>query len=255
MFGGTLVVSKAKKLYPDIKFHLEGMGYKNITITGLERDALITKIGELKPDLVLFDSGFNQAATPFIIGEILNIHTELNIAAVAVFDFPLSIASWFIWHGAKSCLHLWGDGLQEFKLGLKEVRKGHGYISPVVQSVLNLFPEWPNTDTKISKRQFECMLLLCCGLNAADIANELGVTRRTVDNTLYAAFDVFKIHSKEELVSRAWTSGLITKEDLKFFRSDKEMKLTEWAVTKQMVNEKLQKIYSSIHGGNYDNTD
>ena len=251
MVGRTMVVCKAKKLYPDIKLHLEGMGYKNITITGLERDALIAKIGEVNPDLVLFDSGFNQAATPFIIGEILKIHTKLNIAAVAVSDFPLSVASWFIWYGAKSCLHLWGDGLQEFKLGLNEVRKGHKYISPVVQSVLDLFPEWPDTDTKITKRQFECMLMLCCGLNADDIANEFSVTRRTVDNTLYAAFDVFKIHSKDELVSRAWTSGLVTNEDLKFFRSDREMKLTEWAISRQEANEKLQKIYSNIHGGNY----
>ena len=252
MVGETLVVSRAKKLYPDIKQNLADRGFSNVTITGLERDALYRKIEEVKPKLVLFGSGFNQAATPFNVGEVLKIFPDLNVAAVAVENFPLSIASWFIWHGAKSCLHLWADGMKEFNMGLNEVKKGREYISPIVQSILDLFPEWPETRCHVTRRQFESMILLCCGLNLDDIAAEMGVSRRTIDNTLKGAFNVFNVHSREELISRAWTSGLVTREDLKFFRSDKKIKLPKWAIAKQKANEKLKKIYASVYGGRHE---
>ena len=252
MGNKTLVISKAKKLYPDIIQHLKDFGFRNVEITGLERDALYTKITEVDPELILIGSSFNQAATPFNVGEILKLNPDLNIAAVAVQDFPLGIASWFIWHGAKSCLHLWADGMKEFNAGLSQIKKGREYISPVVQSILDLFPEWPETKDRVTKRQFECMVLLCCGLSADDIAYEFGVCSRTIEYTIYATFDVFQIHSKEELISRAFTSGLVTREDLKFFRKKNDLKLPEWAIAKQKANEKLQEIYSSVYGGNYD---
>jgi DNA-binding NarL/FixJ family response regulator len=248
MPGGTLVVSKAKLLYPDIKYFLEQAGFRNVAFTGLERDALYMTIKEQKPSITLIDCDFNQAATPFIVGEILKCRPKLNIAAFAVNDYPLTISAWFLWFGAKSCLHLWAGGLDEFKHGLTEVRNGNKYITPVIQNIINLFPDWPETKRHVTRRQFCCLIFLCCGLNAVDIASEMHVTRKTIDNTLSAMFNTFNVHSQIELMSRAWSSGVVNKEDLRFFCKYKDFKLPGWAVAQQRANAKLQKIYERVYG-------
>jgi len=248
MTGGTLVISRAKTLYPNIKRHFERTGFYNVNITGLEKEALNIKIEELKPKIVLIDCDFNQAATPFIVGGIHNRFPKLNIAAVAVNNYPLTLAAWFIWYGAKSCLHLWADGLEEFNRGLQAVKNGKEYISPVIKDILDLFPEWPKTKGYVPKRQFETLILLCCGCKPDDIANELYVTRKTIDKYFCAMFEIFHVHSQEELISRAWTSGLVNKDDLRFYRKEKELKLPEWAIIKQRTNERLQKIYNKVYG-------
>jgi len=246
--GGTLVVTRAKTLYPSIKRYFVNAGFYNVNITGLERDALLNKIEELKPELLIIDSDFNQAATPFNVGEIHKKFSKLHIAAVAVNNYPLSIAAWFIWYGAKSCLHLWADGIEEFKRGLQAIRKGKEYISPVIQSILNVIPEWPKTKAYITKKQLECLILLCSGLKVENIANEMYISRRTVDNVFEAIFKIFNVNSKEELIALVWKSGLIKKEDLRFYRRDNNIKLPEWAKNKQQINEVLKGIFDNVYG-------
>jgi len=248
MTGGTLVISRAKILYPNIKRHLINVGFYNVSVMGLERNELNKKIEELNPRIMLIDSDFNQAATPFSVGEIHKRFPKLNIAAVAVSNFPLTLAAWFIWYGAKSCLHLWADGLEEFNKGLQAIKNGKEYISPVVQSIIDLFPEWPETKSYVSKRQFECLILLCSGLIVEDIAREMNVTRKTIDNTLKAMFDIFHVHKQEELISYAWTSGLVNKDDLTSYCKHKKLKLPEWAVIKNQTNQKIQEIYNKVYG-------
>jgi len=232
-------------LYPNIKRYLINAGFYNVFVTGLENKELGKKIEELKPRIILIDSDFNQASTPFFVGEIHDRFPKLNIAAVAVTNYPLTIAAWFIWHGARSFLHLWADGLEEFKRGLEIIKNGKEYISPVVQGILDLFPEWPETRSYFTKREFECLILLCSGMKVEDIADEMNVSRRTVDNKLIDMYDIFHINSKEELISSAWTSGLVHKDDLQFYRKDKELVLPEWADVKQRTNEKLQLTVSN----------
>ena len=243
-----MIVTRAKTLYPSIKRYFENMGFNKVSITGLERDALLNKINELNPELLIIDSDFNQGATPYNVGEIHKSFSKLHIAAVAVNNFPLALAAWFIWYGAKSCLHLWADGMDEFKRGLQTIRSGKKYISPVIQSILNLIPEWPKTKGYITKKQLECLILLCNGMKAENIANDMYITRRTVDNVLEAIFKIFSVNSKDELIAMSWKSGLVTRDDLRFYRNDNEIKLPEWAKNKQQINEKLKGIFASVYG-------
>lgn len=250
MIDKILLVSRAIKFYPDFINLLQSLGYNNLSITALERDALYAKINDEKPKMLFMDSNFYQAATPLYVGEIVKQFPKLKIIAVAYTDYPLPVASWFVWHGAKSCLHLWADGLEEFKHGLRMINQGKDYISPAIQNVLCLFSEWPLVKERITKRQYECLVLLCNGFSADGIAREMNVTRKTIDNTLKATFDIFHVHSKEELICQAWVSELVSKNDLRFYRRDIDIKLPDWAVISQTANKELEKIYRASHGGN-----
>jgi hypothetical protein len=115
-------------LFPYYKKRLEEMGFKDVEVTGEEKDSLNTVINEAKPRLVLMGSGFYHAGTPYMAGRILKRFPELNIAAVSMGEFPDNLAVWFYFHGVKSYVN-WQEGYEEFYRGLETVRQG-GRIFP-----------------------------------------------------------------------------------------------------------------------------
>jgi two-component system secretion system response regulator SalR len=233
MAGGTLVVTRAAELHAEYKKQLEELGFEDVTVTSVEKDGLNTVISNKKPRLLIIGSGFYQAGTPYMIGELVKLFPKLNIAIVSVHDFPLSLAPWFIWHGAKSYLNLW-EGYEEFHRGLQIVRNGRQYISPKVQKLIDQYHEWPDTKSKITKRQKEILILLCCGFIPVHIGEALHISKRTVDNHLNSLYNTFHVGSREEMIALAWEMELVTPKDIRFYDRKKERgPLPEWAAVKR----------------------
>ena len=238
MGEGTLVVSKAVNLHSYYKKRLEQLGFSGVQVTGVRKDGLNMMINEVKPRLLLMGSGFYQAGTPYMIGELHRLFPKLYIAAISVYEFPLSLAPWFIWHGAKSYASLW-EGYEEFHRGLQAVREGREYISPMVRKVIDSYPEWPETKGKITKRMRECLIMLCCGFGLERIGEELHISRKTVYNHLGLLYRTFSASSREEMIAIAWELGLVTTEDVRFYgreyggiRLPEIAVFPEWAVIK-----------------------
>jgi hypothetical protein len=155
-----VAVTGAAELHAEYKAWLEKIGFEDVAVTGEKNKALNTVICNKKPRLVIIDSWFYQDGTSRRIGELLKLFPKLNIAVVSLHDFPLSKAPWFIWEGAKSYLHLWEE-YGEFKRGFQIVREGKPYIAPKVQSLIENCEEWTDTANKMTKRQKECLVMLC----------------------------------------------------------------------------------------------
>ena len=243
MAGGTLVVSRAEYLFPYYKEKLEKkFGFKDVTATGAEKDGLNMVINEITPRLLLMDSGFYQAGTPYMVGELLKRFPRLNVAIVSMHDYPLSLAVWFIWHGARSYVNWW-EGCDEFCEGLLAVRDGKKYISPHVQGLIERFPEWPDTKSKVSRRQMECLILLCCGLTPERIGEELHISRKTVNNHLDSLYEIFHANSREEMVALAWMLELVRPTDIRFYdRKPFDRPLPDWATVKKKTDRRILKF-------------
>ena len=242
MAGGTLVVSRAEKLYPRFKKRFEQLGFNDVHVTGAEKDGLNFVINELEPRLVVISSGFYQAGTPYMSGELHKRFPKLNIAAVSVYDYPVSLAPWFIWHGVRSYVNLW-EGYEEFHGGLQMVREGKQYISPVVQTLIDNYREWPDTESKYTKRQQECLIMLCCGLSPESIGEELHLSRKTVYNHIGFLYGTFHARNREEMIAIAWELGLVTKEDIRFYdRRAEKARLPEWAQIKLQMNREKRNL-------------
>lgn len=238
MPGGTLIVSRAKKLFPCYKKHIEDLGFKDVEITGEERDSLNMVINEKKPCLMLVESAFYQAVTPFRMGQLHKRFPKLNIAAVSLQEFPNSLAAWFIWHGVKSYVNLW-DGLEEFYQGLQAVREGKGYISPPVKELIDFFPVWPQTYDDTAKRLLEVLVLLCNGFPAESIGAELQLSRKTVYNDMDRLYATFHVRNRDELVAKVWELRLVTEKDMRFLdRRGEPEPLPEWAAVQRKMNNK-----------------
>jgi DNA-binding NarL/FixJ family response regulator len=156
-----------------------------------------------------------------------------------VHEFPDSIAAWFIFYGVRSYLNLW-EGYEEFHKGLQLVRQGAEYISPQVKEIIDLFPEWPNTNNKMTRRLMEILVLLCNGFKAESIGEELHLSRKTVYNHMDRLFNAFNTKNRDELVARAWELELVTQKDIRFLdRRQEPERLPEWATAKQRINRKV----------------
>jgi len=234
--AGTLAVSEAAELHAEFKAWLEEMGFEDVAVTDRKNDALNTVICNKKPQLVIIDSWFYRDGTPRRIGELLKLFPKLNIAVVSLHDFPLSNAPWFIWEGAKSYLHLW-EGYGEFKRGFEIVREGKPYVAPKVQRLIDGCGEWPDTKNKMTRRQKECLIMLCCGLTPGQIGEALNVSRRTVYSHLYSLYAAFHVHNRTEMVALAWEMELVTPKDVRLYNRKKERRsdkpVPQWAVVKR----------------------
>ena len=235
--SGTLAVTGAEELHAEFKAWLEiKMGFEDVTITGIKNDALNTVICNKKPRIVIMDSWFYRDGTSRRIGELLKLFPKLNIAVVSLHDFPISNAPWFIWEGAKSYLHLW-EGYEEFKRGFQMVRNGMSYIAPKVQKLIDQCDERPNITNKMTKRQKECLVMLCCGLVPDQIGEALNVSRSTVYNHLYSLYSAFHVHNRTEMVALAWEMELVTPKDIQLYKRKKERisdkLIPQWATVKR----------------------
>jgi DNA-binding NarL/FixJ family response regulator len=213
-----------------------------VEVTEEEKDSLNMVINEVKPRLVLMDSGFHHAGTPYMAGQILKRFPKLNIAAISAYEFPDSIAAWFIFYGIKSYLNLW-EGMEEFCKGLQIVRQGGEYISPQLQKHIDLLSEWPKTNIEATMRLMEVLVLLCNGFTAESIGKELHLSRKTVYNDLDRLCAAFCVRNRYELVAKAWELQLVTEKDMRFL--DRRMEpapLPDWAAAKQKLGRATAKV-------------
>lgn len=236
MAGGTLFVSRAVLIHSWIKTRLEQLGFNDVTVTGAEKDALNMEINKVNPRLLLIAAGFYELGTPHMAGELYKRFPQLNIAAVAVHDYPVSSAVWFKWYGIQSYVSFW-EGDKQFYQGLQMIRQGKQYISPMVQNLIDNSGEWPDTNNKMTKRHRECLLMLCSGYVPERIGEKLHISRKTVHNHLDSLYKVFHVKSREEMVALAWQMGLVAPEDVRFYdRKNDYSQLPDWAAAKMRMN-------------------
>jgi DNA-binding NarL/FixJ family response regulator len=214
--GGTLLVSRHKKLLPHFKKRLEALGFPDVHVTDKDKDGLNMIINEIKPQYLLMSSNFYYAATPYMVGQLVRLFPRLTVAAVTIAPFPDDLAANFIFHGVGYYINLF-DGLDEFYHGLHCILKGKKYVSPAVQHIINGLAEWPEVKEKANQRQIEVLLLLCNGYCNIDIADCLHISRKTVDYHIETLKKVFHVHTREQIICMAFYLDMVRKEDMVFF--------------------------------------
>jgi two-component system invasion response regulator UvrY len=217
MPGGTLVLIREKQLCPWLEKRLAELGFVNFVISGEERDSLNSLIDTMKPRLVLIESDFYASATPYMMGELLKIFPQLNIAAVSVFcKIPDDLALWFIYNGVKSYINFL-EGPDEFYAGLNAVREGRAYISPGVTERMNMRQESGEPAGNITARQMEIIRLLCNGFTGHEICGALAISEATLYVQKTKLYTNLNVRNENELIRVALRFGWIKPDELRFF--------------------------------------
>lgn len=90
---------------------------------------------------------------------------------------------------------------------LREVVAGHRYVSPRLMSVM---VNAPHLRFRLTARQQQVLERMACGMRAADIAKDLGISVRTVESHRQSLLELFRVHSAVALVREALRAGVIT---------------------------------------------
>jgi DNA-binding NarL/FixJ family response regulator len=177
--GGTLVVSRAINLHSHYKQRFETLGFSNVSITALDKDALFSLIRQTKPGLVFLGAGFFHSTTPYRVRELLCTFRKLNLAVISLDNYPPDLGRACIQNGAKSYIWAW-DGLAELYKGIEIVREGGNYISPAVKECIAMRRDYAMPAKLLTDRQCEIARLLGCGFTEHEIADTLHISRNTV---------------------------------------------------------------------------
>jgi DNA-binding NarL/FixJ family response regulator len=177
--GGTLIASKAVKLHGFIKRKFNEFGFTDVTVTDKDNDGLKMLIREMKPRILFIGCQFYRCVTPFRVFELHETFPKLNIAAVSIWDFPDDLAMYFKVNGARSYVNFY-EGEEEFNKGMNEIVEGREYISPGVQHSFAIRNINPSTPEKITNQKYEVILLVCNGYSENEVAETMGISRRTV---------------------------------------------------------------------------
>jgi hypothetical protein len=81
--------------------------------------------------------------------------------------------------------------------------------------------------------------MLCSGLAPEMIGEVLHISRKTVHNHLASLYKNFHAKNREEMVAMAWTLGLVTKDDIRFYGGKIDYSpFSEWAEAKKRAGKK-----------------
>jgi DNA-binding NarL/FixJ family response regulator len=197
----VLLVSRSPGLFPPGKWFLRVLSLRRCKVkcTCEDGDSLNRVINFVKPQLVLFDSAF-YADGPRRVGLLLKDFPYLNIAIFNLDSIAAEKAVEFKLFGAKSYINL-REGFGSFRRGLKKALRGESYLSPeVMKAYENLPDEMPGIRLDATRRQEEVKQLVLRGLTSKKIAEELGVSLKTITNHLSDIYKVFNVENRKELM-------------------------------------------------------
>jgi len=227
MLGGTLIITKKTSRHQDFVNEYTALGFPNVMITSLDKDALYFLIDDLKPNLILMDAMLYKAGTPYMMRVLLKHKRfnfkNLNIAVFAVDEYPADLGMMFIANGAKSFLDI-NDGNDNFREGQIKIRAGENYISPSAKKRIDLRDELPAPVRLLTKRHQEVLMLACCGFDRDEIADCLEVINRTVDSHKTEIYRSLNTDNSTGLLKVSLEIGLFTLDDLVFFGNKFEVK-------------------------------
>jgi DNA-binding NarL/FixJ family response regulator len=213
----TLIITREKQLYPLLRKQVTELGFVNFEITGEERDSLNSVINDLKPRLILVDSGFYECSTPYMMGQLLKTFPKLNIAAVSAYSkIPDDLAMRFIINGVKSYINFY-EGLDEFYQGLNKVRDGEEYISPKVIERIEMRREMSEPSGNITPRHLEIIRLLCNGFTGREICKVLAISDQTLYDHKKKIYTFLNVRNENELIRVALFHGWIKLDELRFY--------------------------------------
>jgi DNA-binding NarL/FixJ family response regulator len=219
MAGGTLVISRAVNNHSYYKKRFRELGFGDVTLTALAKDALHFLIRDLKPSLVVVGARFLHGSTPYMMGELKKMFPKIKMAAVSLDEYPVELGMSFIINGVSS--YVCGfEGVDQFYKGLDEIANGREYISPEVVKRIDMRQEYPDPAPTITQHQKEIILMICNGFKNIEIADTLNITKRTVTTHKTEIYTALNVRNDNELIRNALDLEFVTREGLYFYPND-----------------------------------
>ncbi len=184
----------------DILNEIEGVKVSGEADNGIEA---ITLAKSTKPDLLTLDSGMPLARGMEVFGEVRRWTPETKVAVVTGFTGVGQLADWIA--AGVDGLFLKTCPPDELKEGFTLLLKGGSYYSKAVMATLEEAPE----QAALTMRERQILHLIAEGRSNPEIADQLSISPKTVDNHRTRMMAKLEVHSTAQLLAYALKEGLL----------------------------------------------
>lgn len=193
----------------------------NITVVGEAGDGeeAVQMVTDLHPDVVIMDIAMPKLNGIEATRQIKLLHPSTAVLILSAYDDDEYVFG-LVEAGAAGYLLKTTSG-EELSRAIRAVYKGEPVLDPIVaRKVLNRL-RFPNkvsraarTTEHLSDREIDVVRLAAKGMSNKDIADELHLSRRTIEGNLRTIFNKLGVGSRTEAVIEAITRGWLTLEEL-----------------------------------------
>ena len=184
----------------DILSEIHGVEIAAEAENGVEAIALVKT---QKPTLLTLDSGMPLASGMEVYGEVRRWSPDSRIAVVTGFTAVGQLADWVA--AGVDGLFLKTCPPEEIRDGFALLLNGGTYYSKAVIATLEGAPDTP----KLSVRERQVLHMIAEGRTNAEIAEQLSISPKTVDNHRTRLMAKLDVHSVAHLIAYALKEGLL----------------------------------------------
>lgn len=172
----------------------------------------LTKVRELKPDILLLDISMPKLSGLEAIKRIQRISSKTKILIITVHKASTYIMKAFK-AGAKGYLHKENAG-EDLLPALSKIVRGEIYLNSAVSSYLvdkatEAKPKQPVGESLLTFREQEILRLVAGGKTARQIADVLFISPRTVENYKNTLLKKLNLHRTSDLIKYAIKHNLV----------------------------------------------
>lgn len=193
----------------------------NLEVVGEAGDGeeAVQLVGELEPDVVIMDVAMPKLNGIEATRQIKLIRPATAVLILSAYDDDEYVFG-LVEAGAAGYLLKTASG-EELSRAIKAVNKGEPVLDPVIaRKVLNRLrfpdkiPRVARPAEHLSEREIDIIKLAARGMSNKDIADELHLSRRTIEGNLRTIFNKLGVGSRTEAVMQAVGRGWLTLEEL-----------------------------------------
>jgi DNA-binding NarL/FixJ family response regulator len=161
--------------------------------------ALFQCLEELQPDFLLLDVNMPDFDPIVDVGKIRLAYPQMKILVISAYDDDVYVQG-LLGLGVDG-YHLKDQALSDLRLAVQRILAGEKWVSSRLVERLVLYNERSQSDYQLTQRQRDMLRLLHKGLDNRNIALELGLSIKTVENHLTRLYKQINVRSRLEAMN------------------------------------------------------
>ncbi len=170
--------------------------------------ALIDGLANQQPDVLLLDLQFPDSTGQSLIAAITPLYPAIRILILSSIDNVYKIKE-VMQLGCAGYL-LKNVHASELLKAIEKVYAGEKFLQPEIkQQLLDSVLNPGHESIKLTTREKHILELIAQGKTSVEIAEQLSLSYRTIQNNRNTLYDKFKVHNSTELIKVALQLGLV----------------------------------------------